>query len=284
MPVQTTNKDYVFFPDGAKVSIKASGDSQYFDVGAILGDTTATLNWDESQVETANAGKLAKHIKNMTIEGGFTLINLDPEGVEKLGGGVFTYVSVDGSAVTPDAQTISSGWSGGKLYNLRLISNGNNLRTSSKPVISSVELDPDGTPESLTEDTAYVIVEDANSVSGWSISIIESGIVKANPTDYDIKITYGSNTPIATKKIYAGTSTATLTAYAMKITHTDANNKIRELELYSVEPSSGGFQFNFKGASEDGVEEMPLSFTAKLDTSLTDGRQLMGWTIDDGAQ
>lgn len=283
MPVQTTKTSYIFFPDGAKVSVKAAGDSTYFDVGAINSDVTATLNWDESQVETANAGKLAKHIRNMTIEGSFTLINLDPEGVAKLGGGVFTVENIDGSPVTPDAQTISAGWSEGKLYDLDLVSGGSKLRVSTKPVISSVELDPDGTPETLAEGDDYVIVENSNSSSGWAITFLTAGMTKPTPENYDIKITYGSNTPIATKKIHAGTSTATLTAYAMKITHTDSNGKIRELELYSVDPASGGFQFNFKGAAEDGVEEMPLTFNAKLDSSRTDGQQLMTWTIDEGA-
>ena len=69
----------------------------------------------------------------------------------------------------------------------------------------------------------------------------------------------------------------------MQITHTDDNGKIRRLSLPSVNPSTGGFQFNFKGANEDGVEEMPLTFTAKLDTSLVSGRQLMEWVIEDGA-
>ena len=106
----------------------------------------------------------------------------------------------------------------------------------------------------------------------------------SNPTTKDIEIDYDSNTPIASSTLYCGSSTAQLTAYAMQITHTDSDSKVRRLTLYSVDPNTGGFQFNFKGANEDGLEEMPLAFTAKLDTSLTDGRQLMAWTVEDGAE
>jgi hypothetical protein len=75
-----------------------------------------------------------------------------------------------------------------------------------------------------------------------------------------------------------------MAAYKMKFTHTDSASKTRVLELFSVESGSGAFQFNFKGAAEDGVEEMPLTYSAKIDTSLTDGRQLFAWSIDTGAQ
>ena len=61
------------------------------------------------------------------------------------------------------------------------------------------------------------------------------------------------------------------------------NSKVRELELFSVDPNSGGFQFNFKGANSDGIESMPLSFTAKLNSAKTTGRQLFSYKVDSGA-
>ena len=287
MPVQTTETANIYFPDGAVVGVKASGDSVFTDVGAINSAVTATLNFTENQLETANAGKTAKQIKEMTIDGAFTLINLNPVGVEKLSGGLFTKVDTAGSpiATIPD-QDIAAGWADDVAYALDMevsSSDSTKVRTTAKPTITSVELDPDGTPETLVEGTEYVIFADTNSPSGWSITFISANMTKPSPTTFDIRIDYGSNTPIANSIIYAGTSTTTLTAYALQITHTDSNSKIRRLDLYSVDPNSGGFQFNFKGANEDGVEEMPLTYTGKLDTSLTDGRQLLAWTIEDGA-
>ena len=74
-----------------------------------------------------------------------------------------------------------------------------------------------------------------------------------------------------------------MTPVQLKFTHTDANSLIREVELYSVYGNSGGFQFNFKGANEDGTEEMPIAFSGQIDTSRTDGRQLLSWVVDSGA-
>ena len=110
MPVQTQGRGKVYFPDGAKVSIKAKDDVSYFDVGCINSAVEGVLNYDENQIETANCGKTQKQIKNMTIAGSFTLIDLDPEGVQKLSGGMFTLTSVAGTpSATVDNQVISAG-------------------------------------------------------------------------------------------------------------------------------------------------------------------------------
>ena len=77
MPTQTTYTEYISFPDGAKVSIKAAGDGGYTDIGAISSSVTGTLNYTENELVTANAGKLQKQIRDMVLEGSFTLINLN---------------------------------------------------------------------------------------------------------------------------------------------------------------------------------------------------------------
>jgi hypothetical protein len=103
------------------------------------------------------------------------------------------------------------------------------------------------------------------------------------PKTYGITIVYNENTPVARTNLYAGTSTLKLTAYSIKFEHTDSAGLVRGIEIFSANPKSGGFNFDFKGADEDGVEEMPLTFTGVVDTSLTDGRQLMNWYTDTGA-
>lgn len=287
MGAQTTLKSYVYFPDGAKVEIKASGDVSWTDLGAINSDVASTLEWTENQVETANAGKLDKQIKDMVMKGSFTLINLDPAGVNKMSGGLFTSVQTLASANTsiPD-QVIAANWNDNVKYELVMYtssSDSTKLKMNTKPTLTSVTLDAAGTPEVLTENNDYVVVADTGSVSGYSIQFISANMSTGTPKTKAITIDYGSNTPVASTTVYAGTTTATLTAYALKFTHTDSASKARSLELYSVDTDSGGFQFNFKGATSDGVEEMPLAFTAKIDTTKTDGRQLFAWTVDEGA-
>jgi hypothetical protein len=58
---------------------------------------------------------------------------------------------------------------------------------------------------------------------------------------------------------------------------------IRQAELFSVNTDAGGIGLNFGGANEDGVEELPITFTGSLDTTRTDGYQLLSYIEDVGA-
>lgn len=278
MPVQTQKKANVYFPDGAKVEVKTGADVEWFDVGAINSAVTATLNWDESTVETANAGKLNTKISNMEISGGFTLINLDPVGVQKMGGGVFTTTEIEGSPVASPSKQEIAGLAEGIVFALELVDPATQVsfRTQDPPVITTVQV-KDGT--TLEEGTGYVIVKNDEAPSGWGLVVIDEG----SDNGKTLEITYGSNTPIVSTSLHCGSSSVVLKPYAMRITHTDDNGKKRSLELPCVYSNSGGFQFNFKGANEDGIEEMPLTYTARIDTSRLNGQQLMSWTIENGA-
>jgi len=223
----------------------------------------------------------------MQIEGGFTLINLDLDGIQKMGGGLFTKsVTAAAPIATIPDQVIPAGWDDGIVYPLEMLTSptdSQKLKTAAAPAITSIKLDVGGTPETLTAGNDYVIVANSNAYSGWGISFISAGMTTLTPKTKAITIDYDTNTPIASTTIHAGSSTALLAAYAMRITHTDGNAKRRMLELYSVDSNSGGFQFNFKGANEDGLEEMPLTFMAKIDSTKADKRQLMAFTVDEGA-
>ena len=281
MPIQTPKKNYIYFPDGAKVSVKQPGGA-YFDVGAINSVVQNSLTWEENEVDTSNAGELDKQYRNMAMEGSFTLINLDPEGVEKLGAGIFTRSVTTGSPdTTVVPQTIVAGtYSAKTLISLDLVNSaGVSLKASAVPTIASVVSADDGP---LAEGTDYEILADSNSASGYSIMVKTGGAL--SNVNQDIVVTYTSVTPIASTTITAGKSTGLFTAYAMKIEHTDDNGKVRTLELFAVDSNSGGFQFNYKGANEDGTEEMPLTYKAKLDTTRTNGAQLFQWTVQQGAQ
>lgn len=273
MPVQTTKTQSVYFPDGCLVEVDDG--TGYFDLGALNSTVTNTLEWTENRVSTANAGDLAIQIRQMQMSGGFTLINLDPDGVEKLGGGMFEVVDSSGSKTIEDQVLLSPQVSTG--YELELLdSDGNSYRTSAAPSITSVT----GSVSGALLASDYDVYADSSSASGWSIQF-ESGSITGSE---DVTIVYPSQTVITSQVMYMGTSTLVLTAYKMRLTHTDDAGLIRRLELFSVDTSSGGIQFNFKGANEDGIEEMPITYLAKLDTTRTDGRQLAAWTVDEGAE
>lgn len=282
MPVQTTKTGYIEFPDGARVSVKEDGASTWTDIGALNSAVNFTLNWTENQVVTANAGRTALQVRDMLIDGSFTLINLEPDAINKLSGGLFTLTETAASAVSDIAdQTVDSGWEDGVLYDLVLDSTDEGeIRTSSAPTLTSVTLENGAGGESLAADEEYVIVKNPNSSSGWSIQFISSNMTETDPEDYEIEIVYGENTPIASTTITGGHSTKELEAYALKAEHYNADDDVdRSFEIYSANPQSGGFQFNFKGANEDGLEEMPITFRGDLDVDRADGAQLFSYYV-----
>ena len=194
---------------------------------------------------------------------------------------MFERVVTVGSSVSSGIadQVISSGWVDKAVYPL-VLSDGAEHKLTAAPVVDSVTGSVD---TALTVNDDYSIVPDSNSPSGYSIVLNLAGSTLTTVSQ-SITIVYTSFIPVASEKIYAGTSSLTLSAYSMLIEHTDSNAKTRSIELFSVNNNSGGFVFNFKGSDEDGTEEMPLTFTADIDTSLTDGRQLFVWTVEDGAE
>jgi hypothetical protein len=283
MPNQTTKTENVFFPDGCEVAVKAQGDPSFFDVGAINSAVTATLEYEENQVTTANAGDLDKQISNMTMTGGFTLINLDFEGIEKMGGGLFERTTTTDTPVSSNLtdQVVSGTWVNTQVYDLEIInSSTNDNYIASALTLTSVTASIAGV---LAANDDYTLHVHKDARSGFGISFNTAGSAGVTATE-DITIVFASVTPIVSTVTYMGASTLILETFEMRLRHTDDNGKVRQLDLYAVDSTSGGFQFNFKGANEDGVEEMPVSFVAKLDTSKTSGRQLAAFTVETGAQ
>lgn len=281
MPAQTTKKGHIFFPDGCLVEI---GDAigSLFDLGAINSACVGTVNWTPNQVETANAGKLDKQIKDMIIDLGFTLINLDPEGIEHLGGGVLTRTVVAGSPVAnPEDQVVAVGWVDRTIEDLLPTdSDGIILRPASGTIgITSVTGSIAGV---LAADDDYFIVNDPNSITGEGIMFDTAGTASLVTTE-TVTIVFSSITPIATTVLNMGTSTFTLTPKIVRFRHTDSAGLERTLTIWASDINSGGFVFSFKGANEEGVEEMPISMTGVIDTDRTDGEQLLQWSIDSGA-
>lgn len=279
MPVQTTVKQDVYFPDGTKVEVSEDGLS-FSDAGVIMSTVTNTLTYTENRVQTANAGDLDVQLSNFKIDGGFTLGNLNKSVISIMGGGLFTLETTAGTPTsTIDNQVIPTGQTESKLLNLLPIDSSVAIKFSAAPVITSVTGSVDG---ALAANDDYYIHPDPNSQSGYSISFHTSGTILTTMAQ-TFTIVFGTNTPIASETLYAGQSTKVLTAYHLRMTHTDDNGKIRRVSMSAVDGTSGGFQFNFKGSNEDGIEEMPITYQAKLDTSLDSGKQLLAWHVDVGA-
>ena len=286
MPTQTTEKNFLF-PDGCQFLIKEYGAASYTDCGAINSQVANSVTFDENQLETANAGTTEKQINNMKVDCSLTLINWSMDVLEKLSGGMISKSTTlaAGLAAIPD-QEIPIGWADNTLYEIEMETSATDstlIRLSAPPTLTSVILDPDSVNETLVEGTEYYVIATPNTTSGYSIGFLSEPMSDLTPTAKVIVIDYDTNTPIASETLNVGASTVTLKAAAFRFKHTDEAGLIRQLDLHSVDPNSGFLEFNFKGANEDGLEELPLTFQAKIDSSKSSGQQLFSFTYEDGA-
>jgi len=279
MPIQTTKKN-VRIADGCRISVKKSADADFLDLGVVQGDYVATLQYDEENIEFANATPL-KRKSNMRIEGSFTMGNLEGECLEKLSNGIVTRVATPGSEVLSaefDEQVID-GFALNTPIALSPVvtATGVAIKFSEAPVIASIVTD-DTPPEPLVANDDYFIIANANSHSGYSVMFSGSGSAGLVGTE-KLTITYGDNTPVASETLYAGTSSFTAQPYAMLIQHfNSADVADYTLELYNVYTSPGSYNFGLKGADTGGIDTMEITFAAELDETKTDGRQLLAVT------
>ena len=287
MPQQTTLRTYMKVADGTALSIKVSGESVYTGLGVVTGDTNVVLEWDEFQEESANAGKSPMYVKNPRAVINFDLQNLNKDNISRLSSGLMTKSTTAASPVAtiPD-QDIASGWTDEETHNLIMYtssSDNTQLKMATQPVLTSVTADPDGTPEVLTEDTDYFIIEDSDSPSGWSIGFMSANFGTASEGD-EVEIVYGSNTPVARATYTIGESVQELTDFDLKLEHTDEDSLVYGVQIYKCYSNSGSLQFMFKSAAESAYNSMPFNCTGILDTSRSAGDQLMNVYEDTGAQ
>jgi len=273
--------------DGTKLMIKLSSAEEYTDIGVVDGDVQVALEWEDFQEESANAGTLAKYIKNPKANGSFTLRELNYDNISSLSSGLMEKVTTAASPTSAiPNQTIAAGWADQTQYNLIAYTSSTDntkLKLSAKPSLTSVTLDPGTTDEELVENTEYIITENSESVSGYSIQFIGTAMTLADETAYAIEIVYGTNTPVSRETYHIGTITQELTSFDMKLEHTDTAGLIYGTNIYECYSNSGSLVFMFKSAAESSYNEMPFSFTGVCDISRDNGRQLMSVYKDVGA-
>lgn len=258
---------YVNFPSGCKVKYSTDG-TTYTDLGMLIGDTTATWNYDVNVIRGSEGEKLEQY-KNQTVAASFDLANLDPTKLSGLAGGLLTQSTTTTTPVTtmPD-QVISSGdWAEDTPVNLVLYtssSDNTKLIASAAPTLTSVTGSVDG---ALVAGTDYEIIVDSSAYSGFSIVLLAAITTVAQ----NITIDYASVTPVATTTLTAGHSTYTPSSIGLQL-YSEAQGKT--FTMYNVNIDSGSFNFGFKASESDGADVMTLSFTGSEDVTRTNGDRL----------
>jgi len=279
MPVQTTtNRGYLKIKDGCKVSVWASGDGAYTDLGETEGDVKLGVTWSEFQRQTGNAGIKAPIIRNMMVEGSFTLTDLWPSAFTKLSNGAITSVTTTATPdTTLDNQVIAANWTADTPIPLEVVDTTTGVAYNCTALtLTSVTGDSSGAGTAYSD---YTLIADTNSSSGYSI-ILHTGGLATFATSEVITIVFASATPVASTTLYCGTSTLELVPYKLKFTHTDSSSVVDfEVELPVVYSQSGAFVLDFGGQGSDGVDSLPIQFKAQIDSTGTEGRQLFSYLI-----
>lgn len=295
MPNQTTlatHSPYMRVADGCACYIQGPDDVAYTDLGVTKGGSKIIFKGKKFQEQTGNAGKTALYIKEQEVTFEIILKSVNMATVTKSLSGLITSVATPASenSSIPN-QTIAAGWADNTRYELIALtssSDSTKLKLPTKPTLTAVTIATDTTPETLTEWSAsasgdYTVVRDAGFVSGWAIIFNSASMAVSDPTTRVITIDWGANTPTARTTYYTGTTIAELEAFKMKFEHTDSASKVQGRELYKCYINPDSIDFSFKGQDEEGFNEMTFSGSGTIDTTLTDGRQLMSIYEDTGA-
>lgn len=274
MPVQTTKEQYIF-PDGMALEVSTDSGSSWTNLGTFAAGATMTHNFDKQELESGNNGKVISNIKNETVEiAPSALWTWDLDAIQKLGGGIYTVTNVAGTPVAGATQTIASGsWAYNKFIQIT-----NQNGDGSEITINSVTLGTDG---AIVEDTDYY--KGQNAAGAWGIFVIDSATVTTENQTVEIDYDY---TPSQGKTLKSGSQSVVLTRYQARLRHyTDAPLTTYDIEMiiFSTDVNAG-LSFAFKGANEEGLNEITLSLTGNVDTSLTDGEGLFSLFVAESAK
>ena len=124
----------------------------------------------------------------------------------------------------------------------------------------------------LVLDTDYRLVRNESGL--WGYVLIDSATVD-NTLGVEAEYTY---TPATGSYLKAGTSRKILSDLVVRFRHytdTDLGTYDFEVYLYKVTADPGSFVMTKKGSNDDGVDTWTIGLTADVDTSRTDGDQLV---------
>lgn len=111
--VQTDmSSDSVYIADGAKAQIALNtptGTPEYINMGVTKGDAEFSVKWKETKTKSGNAGYFDPEIKDMTVEGKFTLYTKKAAVMAMLGGGLVQSTTDAAESTTPGRIHITGG-------------------------------------------------------------------------------------------------------------------------------------------------------------------------------
>lgn len=248
-------------PSGCDVQI-GDNEASLATVGVLPEDseTTVSISYEPVMVKGSKNEDVMRYVKNMAAEGSFTIYQILLDNIAKFAKGIMTVETVAGTAVTGKAQTLAAGWKFQQAYKfLGQNANGN------APTVSA-----SGSAKSrLTAGTDYDLVKGADGE--WSI-VFKASSTSPLVTTETITLTLGY-TPAARKVAKMGSPSVEITPQVVRFIKVQ-NKKRFQVTLWSA-TNEAGLSFAFPASSGDAPASLEVTMNGGLDTSRTDGEQLV---------
>ncbi|HSV96774.1 MAG TPA: hypothetical protein VLM75_07550 [Spirochaetota bacterium] len=228
-------------------------------MGALRG-AVFTEEWEEVEIETDNAGRPIKRIKNQKAKLAAGLLELDLNRLNVARGGLDVLTPVAGTIVGGEEQLVVSGtWVFNEVIPIEH-QNGDGTIITVNSVVGS-------TNAVLVEGTDYFVVLMPDGRYG--VMPIDSATFTTAAQNLTIDYDY---TPNASIKFTSG-GKFTINPRVCRLIHTDANGKKLQLTIYAGKVAKG-FEFTFPSDDADDVMETSFEMVGDLDTTRTAGDQL----------
>jgi hypothetical protein len=255
-----TNYGSVHLPGGATVRV---GDSvgSLVNMGVLDGDTSVEVTYDLVEYVGSQGESVIKYVKNMAASMSANLVQLYLPNIAEILDGVATVSSVAGTLVSGATQTIAAGWTANKMVRIE----GQNS-DGSAPTINSVTASTSGLG---AEDDDYVLVQGADGF--WYIALRTDGTATF-ATSESVVVDY-DYTPAESKTLKMGSKSAEITPKIVEVELTQ-DGKIFRARLWSAANESG-LTLAFPSSAGDNPATIPITLTGGLDTSRSDGDQLI---------
>lgn len=252
--------DSVHIPAGSIVRVGDAVGSMTA-LGEIEGESSIAVAYDRQQVVSSTGTTVKDFVKNMTATASFNLMQLYLPNVQKLMDGVATVSQVTGTLVSGAEQVIASGWTANQLIRIE----GQN-GSGAAPTINSVSGSSSGAGAA---DDDYTLVKGTDGL--WYIALRTDGTAtfatsEAVTVDYDY-------TPAASRSLKMGSKSAELNPKIVEIEKT-IGGKIFRVRLWSA-VNVNGITIAFPPSDNDSVATIPMELQGTIDTSRSDGEQLL---------
>lgn len=252
----------IHLPSGCSVSV---GDSvaSLQDVGVIPMETDSNIeiSYEKRKIQGSMREKVKTYVTNMKAKAMTELYQIRMDVLRKLTGGAMTVANVAGTAVAGEAYTIAAGWKAGQLNVLPKQNSSGEAQTIASVVASS--------SGNLMVNDDYFVARDA--AGAWGIVLKIDGTNSVATTE-SVVITYGY-TPAAHIKVEMGSSVVEITPKIVRFSKMQ-DGKMFQVTLYSASMSNG-IKLSFPGADSEKPASIPVEIEGELDTSRTNGDQLL---------